>query len=166
MKRKGRTPHVGYGTHKRRGRQKFARHTPTYSGSRRRGRSRRAGSSSIIHASQKLPSRSDARSILSARADYKLPSRRAYARFYGKFKYRGKVRFFEYQVKASERLNNKALAQLIAQTAVRMKYDHQMPIHKRHETLSSFKELHRRPWIHITAILDYDVEMDYPTPFD
>lgn len=96
------------------------------------------------------------------------PSRkRTYARIYGRFENEsGQRRGFEFQVRISHSLSRKAQYKLITHTVNKMKYEKLIPVHKRRQTFSSFAELFKSQWIHIRKICDYDVAMDYPTPFD
>jgi len=97
-----------------------------------------------------------------------LPRRkRRYARFYGRFKsLTGQVKGFEFQVRISDRVSHKLLYRLVTHTCSKIKYEKSLPYHKRRETFSSFHELFSVPWVRIRRLLDYDVRMDYPTPFD
>jgi len=93
--------------------------------------------------------------------------RRMYARFYGRFRtLTGEVRGFEFQVRVSPRLSRKLMYRLITHTCNKIKYEKTLPYHKRRQTFYSFHELFSVPWVRIRRILDYDVRMDYPTPFD
>ncbi|MBX5329194.1 MAG: hypothetical protein QHH18_04400 [Candidatus Bathyarchaeota archaeon] len=93
--------------------------------------------------------------------------KRTYARFYGRYRsVTGETRGFEFQVRVSPQLSRKLQYRLITHTVNKMKYEKSLPYHKRRETFASFHELFSVPWVRIRKILDYDVQMDYPTPFD
>ena len=92
--------------------------------------------------------------------------RRAYARFYGKFRSKtGETRGFEFQVRVSNRVSNRALYKLIVHTVGKMKYEKKLPYHRRRQTFPTFLTLFQTPWVPIRKILSYDMEMDYPEPF-
>lgn len=100
--------------------------------------------------------------------DYRrrLPPRKTYARFYGRFENKkGEIRGYEFQVRVSDRLSNKVISVHIGNIQSKMKYSKVMPYHMRRETFSSFADLLSRPWVRIRGVTDYDVQMDYPTPF-
>ena len=96
-----------------------------------------------------------------------LPKRkRKYVRIYGRFRSTtGLIKGFEFQVRVSDKLSNKALYKLITYVCGKIKNGKMLPYHKRRETFPSFYVLFHVPWIRIKEILDYDVKMDYPTPF-
>jgi hypothetical protein len=92
--------------------------------------------------------------------------RRMYARFYGRFtSLTGQIRGFEFQVRISPSLSRKLQYRLITHTCNKIKYEKSLPYHKRRETFSSFHELFSVPWVRIRKLLDYDIQMFYPTPF-
>ena len=100
------------------------------------------------------------------RSRFRRPPRK-WARFYGAFKnLRGQVRGFEFQVKVSSRVSQRALYKLITHTMHKMKYEKAMPEHERRQTFSSFLDLYDAAWIPIRRIVEYDVKIYYPTPFD
>jgi len=96
-----------------------------------------------------------------------LPRReRTYVRVYGRFmSLTGQIRGFEFQVRVSRGLSRKLVYRLITHTCNKIKYEKSLPYHKRRETFSSFHELFSVPWVRIRRLLDYDVQMFYPTPF-
>jgi hypothetical protein len=90
--------------------------------------------------------------------------RAGHVRFYGRFINRkGEPRGYEFQVRISDRLSRKALSRLIGHVQRMLKYGRSMPLHKRRETFSSFKELiFQTTWVRIRRIADYDVSVDSP----
>jgi len=88
--------------------------------------------------------------------------RRAYARFYGRYKAKtGDVKGFEFQVAVSSALSPKALYKLIAHTCGKMLYENVLPVHKKGQTFPNFQTLFRSLWVEIREVLDYDVNMRY-----
>jgi hypothetical protein len=82
-----------------------------------------------------------------------LQQEKTYARFYGRYEdMKHRHLGYEYQVRVSDRLSGKAMHKLIATVCTKMKYDHLMPIHRKGQAFSSFRELFRSPWARIRRL--------------
>ena len=81
------------------------------------------------------------------------------ARVYGGYIFHGKPRRIGFQVKIGDRLSPKAASNYIASVMRRINQC-QIPLHKHNETISSFHELMKRPWVNVQRITTSEADVN------